>query len=216
VVKNTAPGRRDPRVSSVVRALGDPHFHGTSPGGWGRPVGKRPGCEAVRARALSSGTPSKTAMFFESPRGRPVILSSQWQQEMRDKFCLDFDQVDRQRTHAIRPRLGLDSNPWRVFPRIVTSYDCLKQGILEAFRANCHVPEGSPRLLGPAHRRRGTQSGDRAALICSKIGAIKASSELQERAGAELREEAPRPSHWNHWGESIEAPHHRHAPTSRH
>jgi hypothetical protein len=77
----------------------------------------------------------------------PASLRSQWRQEMHDKFCLGFDEVDRERTHALRRRLGLDANPWRVFPRVVTSYDYLKQpDILEAFRAACRVPEGSPRL----------------------------------------------------------------------
>jgi len=77
----------------------------------------------------------------------PASLRSQWRQEMQDKFCLGFDEVDRARTHALRKQLGLDANPWRVFPRIVTSYDYLKQpDILEGFRAACHVPEGSPRL----------------------------------------------------------------------
>jgi hypothetical protein len=77
----------------------------------------------------------------------PASLRSQWRQEMRDKFCLGFDEVDRERTHVLRKRLGLDANPWRVFPRIVTSYDYLKQpDILEGFRAACRVPEGSPRL----------------------------------------------------------------------
>src|SRR5437867_3249130 len=42
----------------------------------------------------------------------PASLRSQWRQEMRDKFCLDFDEVDRQRTHMLRRRLGLDANPW--------------------------------------------------------------------------------------------------------
>ncbi len=77
----------------------------------------------------------------------PASLRSQWRQEMHDKFCLAFDEVDRERTHALRRRLGLDANPWRVFQRIVTSYDYLKQpDVLEEFRTACRVPEGSPHL----------------------------------------------------------------------
>jgi len=77
----------------------------------------------------------------------PASLRAQWRQEMHQKFALGFDEVDRTRTHALRKRLGLDANPWRVFSRIVTSYDYLKQpDVLEEFRAACHVPEGSPHL----------------------------------------------------------------------
>ena len=77
----------------------------------------------------------------------PASLRSQWRQEMRDKFALSFDEVDRECTHALRKQLGLDANPWRTFPRIVTSYYYLKQpDVLEEFRAACRVPEGSPHL----------------------------------------------------------------------
>jgi len=77
----------------------------------------------------------------------PASLRGQWRQEMREKFALGFDEVDRDRTHALRRRLGLDANPWRLFTRVVTSYDYLKQpDVLEEFRAACRVPEGSPHL----------------------------------------------------------------------
>lgn len=77
----------------------------------------------------------------------PASLCDQWQQEMRDKFALSFDTVNRESTHALRKRLGLDANPWRTFPRIVTSYYYLKQAdVLEEFRAACRTPEGSPHL----------------------------------------------------------------------
>ena len=77
----------------------------------------------------------------------PASLRIQWKQEMRDKFALAFDEVDRQKTHGLRKRLGMDANPWRTFPRIVTSYDYLKQpDVLEEFRAASRPPEGSPHL----------------------------------------------------------------------
>jgi superfamily II DNA or RNA helicase len=77
----------------------------------------------------------------------PASLRDQWCEEMRDKFALSFDEVDRERTHALRKRLGMDANPWRSFPRIVTSYDYLKQAdVLEAFLAASRAPEGSPHL----------------------------------------------------------------------
>jgi SNF2 family DNA or RNA helicase len=77
----------------------------------------------------------------------PASLRQQWQEEMRDKFSLGFDVVDREETHALQKRLGLDANPWRTFPRIVASYHYLKQpDVLERFRAACRQPEGSSLL----------------------------------------------------------------------
>lgn len=66
----------------------------------------------------------------------PASLRSQWRDEMREKFSLTFDVVDRPATHALQKRLGFDANPWRSFPRIITSYDYLKQpDVLEQFRS---------------------------------------------------------------------------------
>lgn len=77
----------------------------------------------------------------------PASLRYQWQQEMRDKFALSFDVIDRAETHALQKRLGLDANPWRTFPRIVASYHYLRQpDVLEQFRAACRQPDGSPVL----------------------------------------------------------------------
>jgi len=77
----------------------------------------------------------------------PASLRRQWQQEMRDKFSLSFDIIDRTETHILQKRLGLDSNPWRTFPKIIASYHYLRQpDILEQFRAACRQPEGSSLL----------------------------------------------------------------------
>lgn len=77
----------------------------------------------------------------------PASLRHQWQQEMREKFALSFDVVDRAETHALQKRLGLDANPWRTFPRIIASYHYLRQAdVLERFRAACRQPEGSSLL----------------------------------------------------------------------
>lgn len=77
----------------------------------------------------------------------PAALRKQWQQEMKAKFSLSFDIIDRTETHALQKRLGLDANPWRTYPRIITSYHYLRQpDILEQFRAACGQPEGSAQL----------------------------------------------------------------------
>lgn len=71
----------------------------------------------------------------------PASLRTQWQQEMEEKFSLPFDLVDRDSTHELRKRLGLDANPWRTFPRIITSYHYLRQpDVLEEFLSTCRQP----------------------------------------------------------------------------
>jgi superfamily II DNA or RNA helicase len=70
----------------------------------------------------------------------PASLRLQWRQEMKDKFSLSFDMVDRTETHALQKRLGMDANPWRTFPRIIASYHYLRQhDVLEQFLATCRL-----------------------------------------------------------------------------
>jgi superfamily II DNA or RNA helicase len=77
----------------------------------------------------------------------PASLREQWQKELLEKFCIQFDVMDRPRTMQLRRRLGLDANPWRSSQHIITSYHYLKQpDVLEDFLAACRVPEGSPHL----------------------------------------------------------------------
>jgi len=68
----------------------------------------------------------------------PASLRQQWKQEMRDKFSVSFDVIDRPETHALQRRLGLDANPWRTYPRIISSYHYLRQDdIKEQFLSTC-------------------------------------------------------------------------------
>lgn len=77
----------------------------------------------------------------------PASLRHQWQQEMKEKFSLAFEVIDRPQTHQLRKRLGLGANPWRASPHAIASYHYLKQpDVLEDFLATCRVPEGSPHL----------------------------------------------------------------------
>lgn len=57
----------------------------------------------------------------------PSSLQIQWQEQMRDKFGLDFQIVDRDFTAQLRRRRGLNANPWSSFPRLITSIDFLKR-----------------------------------------------------------------------------------------
>lgn len=77
----------------------------------------------------------------------PASLRLQWQQELRDKFSLAFDVVDRPATHALQRKLGLEANPWRTFSRVITSYDYLKQpDVFERFLAASRVSGDAPSL----------------------------------------------------------------------
>lgn len=66
----------------------------------------------------------------------PAALQIQWRDEMAEKFYLDFQVVDRDTTFKLQKEYGLDTNPWSFYPRIVTSFDYLRQkDILENFNA---------------------------------------------------------------------------------
>ncbi len=72
----------------------------------------------------------------------PAALRHQWQQEMDDKFSLGFDIVDKTATHKLQKSMGLDANPWRVLPSIITSYHYLRQpDVLEQFIATCRATQ---------------------------------------------------------------------------
>ena len=103
----------------------------------------------------------------------PAALRTQWQQEMAQKFALDFDIVDRDFTHRLQRDLGLDANPWRALHRIITSYHYLRQpDVLEQFIATCNV-EGEAQgaqlpwdllIVDEAHNLMPSNFGDDSAL----------------------------------------------------
>ena len=56
----------------------------------------------------------------------PAMLQRQWKDELRRKFNLDFEVIDSESTFQLRRRLGIDTNPWKAFPRVITSMDYLR------------------------------------------------------------------------------------------
>lgn len=65
----------------------------------------------------------------------PASLQSQWQEQMRDKFGLEFRIVDSEFMKRLRRERGIHINPWNHFPRLITSIDFLKrERPLRAFR----------------------------------------------------------------------------------
>lgn len=57
----------------------------------------------------------------------PAGLQIQWQDQMRDKFGLDFRIVDSELMKTLRRERGIHANPWSHFPRLITSIDFLKR-----------------------------------------------------------------------------------------
>ena len=57
----------------------------------------------------------------------PSSLQIQWQEEMRDKFGLEFRIIDSEALSRLRRQRGIHVNPWRHFPRLITSIDFLKR-----------------------------------------------------------------------------------------
>lgn len=57
----------------------------------------------------------------------PSALQIQWQEQMRDKFGLDFRIVNSELMKQLRRRRGIHVNPWTHFPRLITSIDFLKR-----------------------------------------------------------------------------------------
>lgn len=56
----------------------------------------------------------------------PAMLQRQWLRELKRKFNLDFQIVDSDSTFQMRRQLGIDTNPWKAYPRIITSMDYLR------------------------------------------------------------------------------------------
>ncbi len=64
----------------------------------------------------------------------PAMLQRQWKGELRRKFNLDFEVIDSDSTFLLRRRMGIDTNPWKAFPRIITSMDYLRMpDVLQQF-----------------------------------------------------------------------------------
>ena len=55
----------------------------------------------------------------------PASLSNKWQDEMREKFGLDFQIINSETLREVRRSHGLHVNPFRLFPRIIVSMQWL-------------------------------------------------------------------------------------------
>ena len=79
----------------------------------------------------------------------PASLQIQWQDEMKEKFNISFEILDSEKAWEIQRTLGMDANPWKVYPRLITSMDYLKQiDILDRFK-NTSLQMGSDSAMLP-------------------------------------------------------------------
>ena len=64
----------------------------------------------------------------------PALLQTQWQTELKRKFNIDFEIIDTDSIFKLRRRMGIDTNPWKAYPRVITSMDYLRQpDVLQQF-----------------------------------------------------------------------------------
>ena len=57
----------------------------------------------------------------------PPSLALKWQDEMRDKFGLDFTIINSEMMRDVRRRYGLHANPFQLYPRVIVSMAWLPQ-----------------------------------------------------------------------------------------
>ena len=80
----------------------------------------------------------------------PASLQSQWQEELKEKFHLDFEIVDRDKCYYLQRTFGVDSNAWVTYPKIITSMDYLRQpDVLESFIAASKAISGRDESILP-------------------------------------------------------------------
>lgn len=74
----------------------------------------------------------------------PATLQIQWKDEMRDKFGMDFRIVDNELLKELRRERGIHVNPWKHFPRLISSIDFIKrERPMQLFR-ELLPPDGRP------------------------------------------------------------------------
>jgi len=70
----------------------------------------------------------------------PASLQTQWQEEMIEKFNLDFSMINLNETNQIYKEMGMDVNPWNVRQKIITSMDYIRQpDILDQFESSAEA-----------------------------------------------------------------------------
>ena len=75
----------------------------------------------------------------------PPSLSLKWQDEMRDKFGLDFVIVNSELMAQVRRSHGLHANPFLMFPRVIVSMAWLPQVRAQRLLRDVYAQAGTPK-----------------------------------------------------------------------
>ena len=75
----------------------------------------------------------------------PPSLSLKWQDEMRDKFGLDFVIVNSELMARVRRSHGLHANPFLMFPRVIVSMAWLPQVRAQRLLRDVYAQAGTPK-----------------------------------------------------------------------
>lgn len=75
----------------------------------------------------------------------PPSLSLKWQDEMRDKFGLDFTIVNSELMAQVRRTHGLHANPFLMFPRVIVSMAWLPQVRAQRLLRDVYTQAGNPK-----------------------------------------------------------------------
>ena len=68
----------------------------------------------------------------------PASLQIQWKEELKEKFNLNFEIIDRKAVFELQKEFGIQTNPWTYYPKVITSMDYIRQpDIRESFKASC-------------------------------------------------------------------------------
>lgn len=82
----------------------------------------------------------------------PAMLQRQWKIELQRKFNLNFEVIDSDSTFQLRRRMGIDTNPWKAYPRVITSMDYLRMpDVLQQFLQASQIgSDGNGQVLAHA------------------------------------------------------------------
>ena len=76
----------------------------------------------------------------------PPSLSLKWQDEMRDKFGLDFTIVNSELMAQVRRSHGLHANPFLLYPRVIVSMAWLPQVRAQRLLRDVYAQASKPEL----------------------------------------------------------------------
>ena len=75
----------------------------------------------------------------------PPSLSLKWQDEMRDKFGLEFTIVNSELLAEVRRTHGLHANPFQMYPRVIVSMAWLPQTRAQRLLRDVYTQTGNPK-----------------------------------------------------------------------